>query len=31
MSDYFEVAGENQMEFGTTSAYVRRDLSNMTT
>ncbi len=29
MSDDFEFGGENQMEFGTTSALVTRDLSNM--
>ncbi len=30
MSDDFEVGGENQMETGTTSAYVTRDLSTVT-
>ncbi len=29
MSEDFEVGGENQMEFGTTSADIMRDLSNM--
>ncbi len=30
-SDDFEIGGENQMEFGTISAYIIRDLSNVTT
>ncbi len=30
-SDDFEIGGENQMVFGTTSAYIIRDLSNVTT
>lgn len=31
MLDDFEVGGDNQMEFGTTSAYITRDFSNVTT
>ncbi len=31
MSYGFEVGGENHVEFGTTSAYVMRDLSIVTT